>query len=159
MATILILEDDLRLAAYWQQILEAEGHEVAHADTAPRASTLVTEIEPDLIITDMVIERDGSFAPQGGLSLLAKLSAPTQERNIPVIGVSGYKPRKFNKFPPLEIAKSMGVDIALYKPVTPTVLIAAVRQLLPQAAPCKDKESTARLQDKTNPGLRTPEWQ
>ena len=129
MATILICEDDIALAAYWRRLLEAESHTVYCSETAIKALELVEVILPDLIITDMMIKKDGQFVPEGGITLLSGLRNRI-ERPIPIVCVSGYRPSAYNPTPALECARAMGVDIALYKPISPYKLINTVHGLL-----------------------------
>ena len=129
MATILICEDDISLAAYWRQLLEAENHTVYCSQTVPQALQLAEKISPDLIITDMMIRKNEEFLPEGGITLVNQLRCRAQH-SIPVICVSGYRPSSYNLLPALEIAKAMKVDLALYKPITPKKLLNEVHNLL-----------------------------
>ncbi len=129
MATILICEDDISLAAYWRQLLEAERHTVYCSETAAEALALTEKISPDLIITDMMFKKNGNFFPKGGLTLLSGLRNRMQ-LSTPVICVSGYRPSRYNPMPAIEFAKVMGSDLALYKPISPRKLINTVHELL-----------------------------
>lgn len=129
MAVILICEDDTSLASYWRQLLEAERHTVWCSENVPQALRLAEEKQPDLVITDMMIKQNGKFVPEGGLSLLFKLIFRSR-LSMPILGVSGYRPGRYNEIPALEFAKSMGIDQALYKPISPERLLATVHHLL-----------------------------
>ena len=52
---------------------------------------------------------------------------------IPIIGVSGYKPKHptFSNSA-LQLAKGMGIDLAIYQPIRPDILLNAVNKLLNQ---------------------------
>ncbi|VEP13041.1 Response regulator with CheY-like receiver, AAA-type ATPase, and DNA-binding domains [Hyella patelloides LEGE 07179] len=129
MGTILICEDDIPLAAYWRQLLEAKNHIVYCSATVSQALQLADKIFPDLIITDMMIRKNEKFLPEGGLTLVNQLRSRVQH-SIPVICVSGYRPSSYNLLPALEIAKTMKVDLTLYKPITPKKLLDEVHKLL-----------------------------
>lgn len=129
MATILICEDDIPLAAYWRQLLESQNHIVYCSETVPQALQLSEKILPDLVITDMMIRENDQFLPEGGLTLVNQLRSRVQHF-IPVICVSGYRPNRYNVLPALEIAKTMEIDLALYKPIAPKNLLKAVHNLL-----------------------------
>ena len=129
MTTILICEDDIALASYWRHLLEAEDHIVYCCETAVKALELLKTTSPDLVITDMMIKENGKFVAKGGITLVNKLRQKTQP-SIPVICVSGYRPNRYNVIPALELVKTMGVDMALYKPISPKKLLNAVTSLL-----------------------------
>ena len=131
MANILIFEDNVELAHYWREFLEADNHSVWCCMSVDEAFETANEIAPDIVIMDMLIQHDGELIPEGGLTLLSKLRLKYAGSPY-VIGVSGYRPGKYSKVTPLEIAKETGsgIDLALYKPITPEQLINAVNQLL-----------------------------
>jgi len=129
MATILICEDDIALASYWRHLLEAEDHIVYCCETVVKALELLKKISPDLVITDMMIKENGKFVAKGGITLVNQLRQKTQPF-IPVLCVSGYRPNSYNLITALELAKSIGVNMALYKPIPPKQLLDAVTSLL-----------------------------
>ncbi|MEL6940778.1 MAG: response regulator [Cyanobacteria bacterium J06598_1] len=129
MAKVLILEDNLELALYWQRLLEAQNHGVQCCDTVAAALTLTEKMQPDLVIVDMLIKSGDTPLPQGGLTLVGKLkllgtSCP------PLLGVSGMKRSNYLKSTALEVAEKMGLDLALYKPISEEQLLRAVSYLL-----------------------------
>ncbi|MGD1808763.1 response regulator [Dapis sp. BLCC M126] len=127
MAKILILEDEILLASYWQKLLESDGHQVVCCSTVSQALKQLSAMFFDLIIADMMIKEQGKFVNSGGLTLIGK-RLMCNFPMIPIIGVSGYKPTFSNSA--LEIAKDMGVDLAIYKPISPDTLLNAVNKLL-----------------------------
>lgn len=129
MAVILILEDDFSLAYYWCSLLEKEAHQVFCCETAEQALATVSQQHPDLLILDMLIKQEDHFVPQGGLTVINQLKNRPGP-SVPVIGVSGYRPSRYNMITALEVAKSIGVSVALYKPIQPEQLQTAVRKLL-----------------------------
>ena len=79
--SILILEDDPRIAEHWKSLLERAGYRVFHEVDADRAIQVADEEPIDLIITDIFIrESDTAFKPRGGLSLLAHTSVNVRPR-------------------------------------------------------------------------------
>lgn len=133
MARILILEDEISLSAYWRQLLEEEGHQVFCCSTVPKAIETASSTNPDLIVADMMIKEQGRFVDSGGITLLSKRVTGDLPA-IPIIGVSGYKPQiRHLSMSALEIAKTMGVDLALYKPIAPATLLTAIDTLLNKA--------------------------
>ncbi|MEO0984510.1 MAG: response regulator [Cyanobacteria bacterium J06639_14] len=133
MAYILILEDNYLLAGHWQELLQSFGHEVIWCSTVAQALKQVSSINFDLIITEMVIKNRSTlpFTSGGGLTLISQ-RALGKLPAIPILGVSGHKPiaNASVKISLLEIAKDMGVDAALYKPIQPETLLHTVHTLL-----------------------------
>ncbi|MEO0984512.1 MAG: response regulator [Cyanobacteria bacterium J06639_14] len=134
MAHIVILEDDIALADYWQQLLENEGHQVIGCSTVAQALEYIPSGAVDLIIADMIIKDpdQGKSSHAGGLTLISKRDMGKLPK-VPILGVSGHKPnRLYAPISPLAIAKDMGVDLALYKPIRPDTLLKTVHKLLNQ---------------------------
>ncbi|MGD1950425.1 MAG: response regulator [Leptolyngbyaceae cyanobacterium] len=129
MATILIFDDNASLALQWRKGLETRDHYVCCCETLKNALAVANAIKPDIVVVDMMIRKDGKFVPEGGLTLLTCLNLK-YSGSPKIIGVSGFKPGPYNKSTPLELAKRIGVDIALYKPISLELLLEAVEQLL-----------------------------
>ncbi|MEO0456352.1 MAG: response regulator [Cyanobacteria bacterium P01_A01_bin.114] len=129
MADILIFEDNTALASYWCTLLEAEQHQVRCCSTVSAALQLVSEKAPDLLIADMLIKQNNRFEAEGGLTLLTKLKL-TGTFSSPILGVSGFKPGPYAQATALDAAQQIGIDMALYKPIEPEQLLAAVKKLL-----------------------------
>lgn len=134
MKHILILEDEISLAAYWQNGLETSGYQVTCCCTTDQAIEQISSGDFSLIITDMMIKVQGydEFENKGGITIVAA-RAMGKFPWVPIIGVSGHKPRpRYCRTSPLQIAENMGVDLALYKPIRLDVLLEAVKTLLKQ---------------------------
>jgi CheY-like chemotaxis protein len=129
MAKILIFEDDQSLALYWQQLLEQASHEVRCCDSVEQAMEIVALMQPDLIVADMLIKQEGKFVSEGGLSLVSKLRLREQFVGC-ILGVSGFRRGPYAQNTALDAARNMGIDMALYKPITAEQLLDAVAQLL-----------------------------
>ncbi|MEO0984511.1 MAG: response regulator [Cyanobacteria bacterium J06639_14] len=135
MAHILILEDEISLSAYWRELLEWRGHQVTCCTRVDQAMKQLQSTDFDLIITDMVIKAPSAKPSPGGLSLISNRAIGKMPR-VPILGVSGYRPSSQawgEKLSLLEIAKEMGADLTLYKPISPEALMDAVDTLLNQA--------------------------
>lgn len=134
MASIVIFEDDTALALHWQQILEDENHQVQTCKTLSSAIARIEQINPDVVITDMMIKQGDKFIPEGGLTLISKVAMmPNCKAHI--IAVSGFRPKPHLHVTALDLAKLSGVDVALYKPIGAIKLIEAVNQLLADSSP------------------------
>ena len=67
--TVLLIEDDLGLAAMLSDALRARGYSVAHVESASDAETAIDLVRPDVILLDLVL-RDSN-----GLIMCARLKA------------------------------------------------------------------------------------
>lgn len=129
MAKILIFEDNMPLANYWRQLLELENHDVRCCSTVQTAIEYVTSFVPDLLIVDMLIKHTDPNKYEGGLLLIAKLKLDNLFSG-PILGVSGFRRGPYVHATALDAAQSMGISMALYKPILPTQLVGSVEQLL-----------------------------
>jgi DNA-binding response OmpR family regulator len=81
-ATILLVEDDPVLTTLLIERLEAEGYRVEHAENAAEATDLTAQINPDLILLDLMLP------DRHGLILCAELK---DKQCPPIIICSGTK--------------------------------------------------------------------
>ncbi len=118
MARILITDDEEPIRAALTAVLEAGGHAVVQASSAREALRLHQEEPADLVITDLVMrEMDGT-------ELLRRLRA--SDPGLPFIGMSGNKHGTMY----LNMAKMIGADCVLEKPIAPGRLLEAVQTAL-----------------------------
>lgn len=115
---VVIVEDELLLQAQYAQAISSAFPDVEIyplVDSAELISTY-TRVQPDLIITDLVMDSDNEGIK--GITDLRKIDG-----TIPIIVASGYA-----SF--LDIAEAFNISCRLQKPVTDSVLLAAIRQAL-----------------------------
>ena len=73
--SILVFEDDLRIAEHWKAILEKAGYRVYHEADVDEAIKVVDEETIDLVLTDIfILNPETAIRPRGGLSLLSHLN-------------------------------------------------------------------------------------
>ena len=65
MCRLLVADDDVQQLRIRKLLLEAAGHEVAIADTAPEARHLLEELRPDVLVMDLRLPK-----LKDGLSLI-----------------------------------------------------------------------------------------
>ena len=65
MYRLLVADDDVQQLGIRKLLLEAAGHEVAIADTAPEARHLLEELRPDVLVMDLRLQK-----LKDGLSLI-----------------------------------------------------------------------------------------
>jgi DNA-binding response OmpR family regulator len=129
---ILVVEDDLPLASFLQNGLQAEHYAVDVAPDGEEAYWLVSECEYDLIVLDLNLPK------MDGISLLRKVRS--KRPSLPVLVLTG-RTRIEDRVQALDT----GADDCLLKPFSFTELSARVRALLrrkPLAA-----EMTLRIAD------------
>jgi CheY-like chemotaxis protein len=103
--TILLIDDELTFCAVMAEILESFGHTVVQAHDARQAMGLLDCVDPDLILTDVMMpELDG-------LSLIRHLRNGNSHHEVPVVVISA-------KATPgdIDAARQAGADACLPKP-------------------------------------------
>lgn len=136
MARILVMEDDEDQAALLRIALDAEGHTVtlAHTGTEAYEACLYASPPYDLLITDILVRMDGQIVSDGGVSLIGKLRTANDGRpewflTLPIIAITGVTAR-YPSGNYLEIAKGLGANELLRKPIDLETLSKTVNTLL-----------------------------
>ncbi|WP_316014030.1 response regulator [Roseobacter sp. HKCCA0434] len=128
---MMIMEDDLALAAEWQIAFEEAGMRVVQTHNASDCLDWLARNEAHTVIADIYIRRDGALISDGGVKLVGMLrSAGTRaERpDLPIVAITGASGGR--GAPVLELASAMGADLVLRKPVPIPDLIAKVEGLM-----------------------------
>ena len=112
MARILIVDDDEMDRLLLRAILEREGHETFSAEDGQQAIGVFGGTEIDVVITDLQMPR------VHGLELITVLREVSPRPAI--IAISGTGSDQ------LDMAKAVGADATLTKPVDPEELLAAI---------------------------------
>jgi len=113
---ILIIEDDLKLAKLMQDYLTLRDYKVSLAETGPQGLTMASEIQPQLIILDLMLPQ------MDGIMVCQQLKTWYKNR-ILVLSASDDD---MDQVSVLE----MGADDFVQKPIHPRVLLARIRTLL-----------------------------
>ncbi len=98
-ATILLVEDDLGLAAMLRDRLSSRGYRVLHAQMAAEAEAIVDEGGPDLIILDLLMPA------MDGVTLLEVIRSSPRWLFTPVVILTAYP-----EDPRLAEVAALGVD-------------------------------------------------
>lgn len=125
MANILIFEDDSILAEAWQDALREHGHQVEYTADINAAMAKIYEGYIDIALIDIfILEKNNQESTRGGIMLISKINILSLARKPWLIAVSGrsHEPG----FSVLEIAKTVGANEYLKKPVDLPDLIAVV---------------------------------
>jgi CheY-like chemotaxis protein len=132
MPRILIIEDDPDMAEAIRMPLESNGYEVTHASTGEEGLQKVKEIEPDLIILDVMME-----TTTAGFQVSLQLRSPDPEseyaayRNVPIMMLTAIHTTTSLRFGPDE--GYLPVDDFVEKPIDPDELLEKARTLIAQA--------------------------
>ncbi|MHB1676113.1 MAG: response regulator [Sulfuriferula sp.] len=113
---ILIVDDDDGLRSLLQQYLATNGFEVSLAENGTVMDAKLTQLDPDLIILDLMLPGED------GLSIARRLRSSV---NIPIIMLSA-RGEDIDRIVGLEV----GADDYLAKPFNPRELLARIRAVL-----------------------------
>jgi two-component system alkaline phosphatase synthesis response regulator PhoP len=117
--TILICDDEPALRELIRATLD-DGYRFAEASDGMTALELVREVEPDLVVLDLMLPR------LGGLEVLARLRADEHLRHIPVLVITAWNETR-------EDVLAAGAADFASKPFDPEVLKTSIEKLLKAA--------------------------
>ncbi len=138
MATILIVDDDRKLADANFQVLKYDGHTVHVAYELEGGIRLMEDHQPEVILCDLVLGTDS------GLQLL---SASRTQRHLPdVILVTGHPTEQT-----AEEAMNLGAYEYMRKPYTKDELTGLVRRILDRRALLSRRRARRREKDADQP--------
>ncbi len=129
MPKILVIEDDADMVTAIRMPLEANGYQVVAASTGAEGLQKVKEIEPDLIILDVMME-----TTTAGFQVSLQLRSPEPDseyaayREIPILMLTAIHTTTTLRFGPDEAY--LPVDDFVDKPIDPDVLLDKVAALL-----------------------------
>ena len=132
MPKILVIEDDPDMLAALRMPLESNGYEMIAAATAEEGLQKVKEVEPDLIILDVMLE-----TTTAGFQVSLQLRSPDPRseyaayRRIPILLLTAIHTTTSLRFGPDEAY--LPVDDFVEKPIEPDVLLEKVRALIEQS--------------------------
>ena len=117
--TILICDDEPALRELISATLD-DGYRFAEASDGITALELVREVEPDVVILDLMLPR------LGGLEVLARLRADEQLRQVPVLVITAWNETRE------DVLAAGAADFAT-KPFDPDALKTTIEKLLEAA--------------------------
>ena len=134
MPKILVIEDDSDMVAAIRMPLEANGYDVLAASTGEEGLQKVKEVEPDLIILDVMME-----TTTAGFQVSLQLRSPDPQSeyaaysHIPILILTAIHTTTSLRFSASE--DYLPVDDFVDKPIDPDVLLEKVRALIEQSHP------------------------
>jgi len=127
---ILIIDDDREIASMLHGVLTGNGYRVYLAPNGVEGKGMVETLNPDLVITDMMMPRMGGFPV---LEFLKTLPSPPA-----VIMITANEGGRHKAY-----AEMLGVSDYLRKPFPMEVLLESVRRIFSGKTESTDKEKTA----------------
>jgi two-component system cell cycle response regulator DivK len=116
---ILIIEDNPMNLELATDLLEANGFQVASAQTAEEGLRLARELLPDLVLMDF------SLPGMDGLSATRTLKADPATRHLPVVALTAHAMRGDE-----QIALNAGCDGYVAKPIDTRTFVATVTRFI-----------------------------
>lgn len=122
--TVLIIDDDPDFLVAIAHLLKSCGYEVRTAPDGQQGFNLAREVEPDLILLDVMMRERTE-----GFFTLERIRATPSLRQTPVIVISSI----YTEFPGFRVDPGAGwlpADVFLAKPVDPARLLAEAERLI-----------------------------
>ena len=130
MARILIIEDDPDFVESMRLPLEANSHDVEFAESGEAGLQKVKEVEPDLIILDVMMETDtAGFHVAYQLRDADPASEYAKYSKIPILMVTSISEKAGMMFDPEVDQEFLPVDDFVAKPIKPDDLLEKVGKL------------------------------
>ncbi|HTZ34608.1 MAG TPA: response regulator [Stellaceae bacterium] len=120
MHSVLVIDDDQVFCAVVQSILENAGYSVTSAGDAQSGISRFDEIDPDLVIVDILMP-----GKEGIATILELREANPDARILAMTGGGNFAAGDV-----LRIAELLGADNSLKKPFEPAALLATVERCL-----------------------------
>ena len=120
-ALILVVDDDEAICRTLSAALHLRGYDVLCAADARMAEQLVDARQPDLILTDIVMEE------ADGLELINSMLR-VRRLTVPIIAMSGVASSE--GFDSLAIAERLGASATLAKPFSNALLFETIERVL-----------------------------
>ena len=130
--SILLIEDDREIASTLLKVLEGAGYSVQWGQNGLEGRRLAETMNPDLVITDMMMPKMGGFPV---LEFLKGLPHPPK-----VIMITANEGGRHKAY-----AEMLGVDDYLRKPFAMEVLLEAVERSMASIGAAEEKSGSDKL--------------
>jgi len=128
---IYMVDDDVDLVDVVKWVLEARGYDFVSAGSAEEAMRCVADVNPDLIILDVMME--DVVAGFRVVSFLRDLEAHPENRRfskVPILMMTSIQQKTKMRFSDDAGSRLLPIDAFLEKPVKPQVLLDTIARLL-----------------------------
>ena len=122
---ILVIDDDSDIRDYFRILLESYNYKVSEAENTTVGEKLLREAETDLIVLDVMMERDSE-----GFNFAQKIKQKDQYKGIPIIMVTSVNQKTPFNFDKERDGAFIPVDEFIEKPVETHKFITAVEKYL-----------------------------
>jgi CheY-like chemotaxis protein len=124
MALVLVIDDDPQMRSTLRRILLSAGHVVSEASNGREGLALFQSRPPDVVITDIIMPE------KEGIETIIEMRRGGHGSKILAISGGGHA----GKVDFLSVAKKLGADRVLQKPIRAAELIEAVNSFCPPTA-------------------------
>jgi len=125
---ILCVDDELDMRIYISTVLKTQGYEAVTARNAVEGIRKAREVEPDLIVMDVMMPQSG------GVTLFQEIKKDERLKHVPVIMLTGVSAKAFaHHLQMLNIRIDASLpppDAYMEKPLNPEILVATIERLL-----------------------------
>ncbi|MBC8447304.1 MAG: response regulator [Chloroflexi bacterium] len=123
-AKILVVDDDPDIRVMLSTVLEAEDYGVITAKDGVECLEMVQEMQPDLLILDLLMPRKDGFA------VVRELRASARYADLPILILTAVPEEASRRRYELEVGVSMDVQDYVVKRIRPPELLRRVEKLL-----------------------------
>jgi CheY-like chemotaxis protein len=132
MSRILLADDSPQALRLAEQILRSQGIEVVSVTDGAIALRRLSDVNPDLFITDVYLPT------KNGFDLARYMKTQPEYRDVPIVFAAG----------PADVfdeqdAKNAGAEVILRKPFEASALLSTVQELFEKSAAAKNSGSAA----------------
>ena len=118
---ILIIDDDPNIRAYIRSIVMQLGYHVVEAKSTESGLKIFQEVQPKLVITDIILPGKNGFQCIDEIRRLSK--------ETPIIAMTSNLHGRADDY--LKMSKNLGATLVMYKPLTVEKVTTAVTKLYP----------------------------
>lgn len=140
--TVLIVEDEIKIARWVREYFENAGFDVLMAHDAPTGLAMARSERPDIMILDLMLPgSDSSGRPMDGLDVCRAIR---RESDLPIIMLTA-RAEETDRLIGLEL----GADDYVVKPFSPRELVARAKAVLRRVQPASPRDEILRAGDFT----------
>ncbi len=126
---ILVVDDERTIREVVRRYLELEGFRVTEAETGPQALSILQEMQPDLVVLDIMLPGVDGFSITRRLRHPSDYNPLSIEGDIPIILLTA-RSNEVDRVAGLEL----GADDYVTKPFSPRELVARVKAVMRRSA-------------------------
>jgi len=134
-AKILMIDDDVNLVNVFELVFAAKGYRFHAAHSAAEGLRRIVEVEPDLIILDVIMEDFvAGFRVVSELRTGGERSPYAKHARVPIVMLTSVTARTHVNFSTMVGTALLPVDAFVEKPVKPGEILATIESVLQRSA-------------------------